>query len=212
MENKNVFDETVYTLINDAKSLQRKFTKLQDENNFHGAIECMRLLKDTLSLIKEYDWELKYSEYETDGHKEISVWEQNNCGEIRNHKKWIVTNVTDKEMNFWFRIFEDNIISKNSYLANNGNIHRATGKSYALAKLCDKYNGCIIVDKYKTRASGIKNNCELFNFKENIYTYREVVGLRQFRNKILFIDEDSGLNKDQIDNLMKNHIVVGFLM
>lgn len=90
MENKNVFEETVATLIEDAKKLQAKFSKCQENNNFTEALSCMRLLKDTLSLIKEYDWELKYSEYETDGHKEVSIWEQNHCNEVRNHKKWIV--------------------------------------------------------------------------------------------------------------------------
>lgn len=89
-ENKNVFEETVKTLTQDAMSLQRRFHSLQEDNNFRGALDAMRLLKDTLSLIKEYDWELKYSEYQTDGHNEVAVWEQNHSGEIRNHKKWIV--------------------------------------------------------------------------------------------------------------------------
>lgn len=90
MENKNVFEETVKTLIEDAKKLQAKLSKCQENNNFTEALSCMRLLKDTLALIKEYDWELKYSEYTTDGHKRVSVWEQNHCGEIRNVKKYNV--------------------------------------------------------------------------------------------------------------------------
>ena len=40
--------------------------------------------------MKEYDWHLEYSEYETDNHKEIAVWEQNYSGEIRNKKSWFV--------------------------------------------------------------------------------------------------------------------------
>lgn len=88
--NKNVFEETVKTLTNDAMALQKRFSMLQEKGDFRSAIDCMRLLKDTLSLIKEYDWKLEYSEYETDGHKEIAVWEQNHCGEIKNHKKWTV--------------------------------------------------------------------------------------------------------------------------
>lgn len=88
MENKNVFDETVAMLIEDARKLQKKLSNFQENNNFSEALNCMRLLKDTLSLIKEYDWELKYSEYSTDGHKEVSIWEQNHCGEIRNVKRY----------------------------------------------------------------------------------------------------------------------------
>ena len=53
-------------------------------------IDTLRLLKDTLSLIKEYDWHLEYSEYETDGHNEVAVWEQNHSGEIRNHKNGLL--------------------------------------------------------------------------------------------------------------------------
>ena len=57
-------------------------------------IDTLRLLKDTLSFIKEYDWHLEYSEYETDGHNEVAVWEQNHSCEIRNYKKWTIGNTT----------------------------------------------------------------------------------------------------------------------
>ena len=100
MENKNVFEETVITLIEDAKKLQAKFSKCQENNDFRSALDTMRLLKDTLSLIKEYDWELKYSEYETDGHKEIAVWEQNHSGEIKNQKRWAVSDKCSKEFKY----------------------------------------------------------------------------------------------------------------
>lgn len=90
-ENKNVFEETVETLTNDVLSLQQKFHRAQEKGDIQACINCLRLLKDTLSLIKEYDWELKYSEYKTDRHKEVAVWEQNHSGEIRNHKKWTIT-------------------------------------------------------------------------------------------------------------------------
>ena len=90
MENKNVFEEVVKTLKEDSFSLQKKFHTLQEKNDIKGSIDCLRLLKDTLSLIRDYDWELKYSEYETDGHKEVAIWEQNHCGDIRNYKRWIV--------------------------------------------------------------------------------------------------------------------------
>ena len=100
--NKNIFDETVDTLIKDAKALTERYNKYvsaeADPDNcaFRNkmTIDTLRLLKDTLSLIKEYDWHLEYSEYETDGHNEITVWEQNHSGEIRNYKKWTIGNTT----------------------------------------------------------------------------------------------------------------------
>lgn len=90
MKNKNIFEEVVKTLKEDSLSLQKKFHTLQEKNDIKGSIDCLRLLKDTLSLIRDYDWELKYSEYETDGHKEVAVWEQNHCGDIRDYKRWTV--------------------------------------------------------------------------------------------------------------------------
>ncbi|WP_099467752.1 hypothetical protein [Konateibacter massiliensis] len=208
--NQNIFKETVETLISDAKSLQKKFTALQEKNDFRGALDTMRLLKDTLSLIKEYDWKLMYSEYETDGHKEIAVWEQNHCGEIKRHKKWRVVPQGKEDTNRWSKMFEDYIISGKSHLYCNGKHHRGTGKSYALASLCDKYNGCIVVDKNRHLATGIDNNCKLFDFKTTIITYKDAMALRQYRNKIFFIDEGSGLSQEQLDKLMENHIVIGF--
>lgn len=87
---KNIFDETVDTLIKDAKILTKKYHDFLNGGKAREAIDILRLLKDTLSLIKEYDWHLEYSEYETDGHNEVAVWEQNYSGEIRNKKSWFV--------------------------------------------------------------------------------------------------------------------------
>ena len=89
---KNIFDETVETLINDAEVLTKKYHDLLNNGKTREAIDVLRLLKDTLSLIKEYDWHLEYSEYETDYHKEVAVWEQNHSGEIRNKKSWNIGN------------------------------------------------------------------------------------------------------------------------
>lgn len=99
---KNIFDETVDTLINDAKVLTERYNKYisakSEPNNCtftnKMSIDTLRLLKDTLSLIKEYDWHLEYSENETDYHNKVAVWEQNHSGEIRNKKEWIVGNTT----------------------------------------------------------------------------------------------------------------------
>lgn len=206
MENKNVFDETVAMLIEDARKLQKKLSNFQENNNFSEALSCMRLLKDTLSLIKEYDWELKYSEYSTDGHKEVSIWEQNHCGEIRNIKKYKISDMQSN--NVWIKKFESCISDNESYICNYADECRLSGKSYAIAMLCDKYNG-IIVSENSHSIHGIKNNCDKFGFNGCIHTYRESF-MRQFKNKIIFIDERSGLTDEQIEKLKENHLVLGF--
>lgn len=128
MDNKNVFEETVKTLTQDTMSLQQKFNRLQESNDIRASIDCLRLLKDTLSLIKEYDWHLEYSEYKTDGQKQVAVWEQNHCGEIRNHKVWDISN--DKyDSGMWERMFEDYILADKSIIVKNGQKYRNTGKS-----------------------------------------------------------------------------------
>lgn len=85
----------------EAKHLNTKLQKLRDNNDMNGYISTLRSLKDTLDLIKKYDWQLMYSKYgvvdETDSSlknyvTEIAIWEQNHEGQIRNHKKW-TTNI-----------------------------------------------------------------------------------------------------------------------
>ena len=153
---ENIFNETVKTLTKDAMSLQQKFHKLQEDNNIKGSIDCLRLLKDTLSLIKEYDWHLEYSEYKLDGRKQVSVWEQNHCGDIKNHKIWDISTHSDKDKNIWYFMFEEAISSGQSFLSTNGFVYRNTGKSYALAKLCNEYEG-IVVYKNVNSICGIEN-------------------------------------------------------
>ncbi len=96
--NKNIFDETVETLIKDAKALTERYNRYvsaeadPDNCTFRNkmTIDTLRLLKDTLSLIKEYDWHLEYENLQTGINEKVSIWEQNNSGEIRNKKEWLI--------------------------------------------------------------------------------------------------------------------------
>lgn len=133
MENKNVFEETVKTLTDDVMSLQQKFHKLQESGDIRASIDCLRLLKDTLSLIKEYDWHLDYSEYKTDGHKEVAVWEQNHSGEIRNHKKWNVSKISVKDNG-------DCILSEMSDDLEDNLINVGIAMKHAILQIMDKYH------------------------------------------------------------------------
>lgn len=92
METKNVFEETVNTLVEDANSLTKQYNGWVKQCEHKKAIDTLRLLKDTLALIKEYDWHLEYSEDSQGFHKKVSVWEQNHDGEIRNQKTWNIGN------------------------------------------------------------------------------------------------------------------------
>lgn len=207
----NIFNETVKTLTNDAMLLQQKFHKLQDNGDMRGAIEALRLLKDCLSLIKEYNWHLEYSEYKTNGKKQIAVWEQNHCGDIKNHKIWNIAKSPNKDNNRWYFMFEDAISSGQSFISKNGNFHRNSGKSYALAKLCNEYGG-IVVYRNRTSVCGIENRDAELGIANTFVPYqRGIISKKQYEGKIIFIDEGSGLSDEDIDELKKEHIVVGFM-
>ena len=142
MENKNVFEETVKTLTNDAMSLQQKFHKLQESGDIRASIDCLRLLKDTLSLIKEYDWHLEYSEKEDDIRKTISVWEQNHCGEIRNHKVWGIEKPT-----LYIDYGRDEVIVFVDTCRYTFNIPKQTDDFVDIIKYYSNHNYVIYVDK-----------------------------------------------------------------
>jgi hypothetical protein len=179
------------------------------------AINTLRLLKDTLSLIKEYDWHTEYAEYDSkygdEVQKQVAIWEQNHCGEIRNYHLWNVTDTIDRGKNMWFKMFEDFIISGKSYLAKNGMEHRCTGKSYTLSKLCQKYNGVIM---YRNTSSirGIKNCDEKLGINNTFIKYGILpMNSNALIDKIIFLDEGHGLTEIEIEKIKRNNIVIGFL-
>lgn len=220
METKNVFNETVETLIKDVTSLQQKFHKLQESGDIRASIDCLRLLKDTLSLIKEYDWHLEYSEYKTDTQKQIAIWEQNHCGDIRNHKIWDVVNKKNTIKNKWedlLRVFIENkqsMLYELSYDKDAEKEHRGTGKSTAIEKLAVEYDLPIFTTKF--RAQNYNKNMCLRQFKNK--SSRAFSNFRDFRNtnlikerKIVLVDEgfsDAEMYKDIIKDY--NLILIGF--
>jgi len=90
-DKKNYYDGIVQCLKKEAQTLS---LKLLNESGIGGTqtqcasirIMILKSLRETLSLIKQYDWQLQYSEYTTDGIKQVATWEQNNEGEIKNHE------------------------------------------------------------------------------------------------------------------------------
>lgn len=66
---------------------------------------------------------------------------------------------------------------------------------------------------YKNASSvcGIKNKDKQLDIINMFVPYkRGQMNLKQYAGKIIFIDEGSGLDEDEIEELKKNHIVVGF--
>ena len=90
-DKKNFYDGIVQCLKKEAQTLSLKLLNESGTggNNTQCAsirIMILKSLRETLSLIKQYDWQLQYSEYTTDGIKQVATWEQNNEGEIKNHE------------------------------------------------------------------------------------------------------------------------------
>jgi len=103
----NFYDDIVANLKQEAKYLNDRLTRFRNNNEMNGYIATLKSLRETLDLIKKYDWQLMYSEYDIeyksclDGKdkisREIAVWEQNHEGSIRNHNKWkIISNTSHK--------------------------------------------------------------------------------------------------------------------
>jgi len=104
--NNNFYDGIVSNLKQEAKHLNERLTKFRNNSDMNGYIATLKSLRETLDLIKKYDWQLMYSEYGVVDDKddsilksyitEIAVWEQNNEGNIKNYKVW-KTNIPYKK-------------------------------------------------------------------------------------------------------------------
>jgi len=61
--NDNFYDGIVNNLKQEAKQLNIRLDKLRNNNEMNGYISTLKSLRETLDLIKKYDWQLMYSEY-----------------------------------------------------------------------------------------------------------------------------------------------------
>lgn len=57
------YNEIVENLKMEAKALNDKLKTIRSKEEFNIYISVLKSLRDTLNLIKEYDWQLMYSEY-----------------------------------------------------------------------------------------------------------------------------------------------------
>nr|DAG16726.1 MAG TPA: Sigma-54 interaction domain [Caudoviricetes sp.] len=202
---KNIFDTTVEVLTNDTNALTKKYHDSLNNGKIREAIDTLRLLKDTLSLIKEYDWHLEYS----DINGEISVWEQNHSGETRKKRKWFTNGYCGE---IWYRTFSYYIQNNKNYLADKtlSRAMRGSGKSESLSKLCNMYNGIVVYNM----ASGfreIRNRDDELGYANSFVKYEEFINnIDKYKNRIVFLDECHGLDCDEIDKIKENNLVIGF--
>jgi hypothetical protein len=95
------YDEIITKLKEEAKCLNDRLKGIRECKNpdhMNNYIATLKSLRETLDLIVKYDWQLMYSAYGVtdkdiissaeDVLTEISIWEQNHEGQIRNHKVW----------------------------------------------------------------------------------------------------------------------------
>lgn len=87
---ENFYDLIVENLKKEAKHLNEKLEKVRNNQDMNNYLATLKSIKETLRLIEEYDWTLKYSEYKTGNEPQIAVWEQNHEGQIRNYKIWTI--------------------------------------------------------------------------------------------------------------------------
>lgn len=61
----------------------------------YDSLNELKTIREIMNLIDTYDWKLQYSEYKIKINndelvKQVSIWEQNSDGQIRNYKSWNV--------------------------------------------------------------------------------------------------------------------------
>lgn len=91
---ENYFESIIRSLKEDAGKINEGLESNLKRGDINTYISMMKALRTTLELIDEYDWQEYHSVYASkspDSDKwidMISVWEQNNQGNIRNHERY----------------------------------------------------------------------------------------------------------------------------
>lgn len=85
---KSFNDEMVENLKTEAKDIMNKLPNIR-EQHLGSYKNLINILRDLARLIDDYGWKFMYSEHKTmygDEIPQLSIWEQNSDGQIRNHK------------------------------------------------------------------------------------------------------------------------------
>ena len=65
------YSEIVENLKKEAEHLNKRLEKARDNQNMNDYIATLKSLRETLNLVQQYDWQLKYSEYGVDKSAEL---------------------------------------------------------------------------------------------------------------------------------------------
>lgn len=195
-KNKNKVKETftgslsecVSFINQDIEGIKKNIIKSMEEDNVSAHNRWLQALREALSVKKEYDWKLMYSVYETDGHKEIAIWEQDSECNIRGKITWRINdgNINDnlyyecdlkkKGLNDFENDFENILNSKTKFLIDTSIYPRGCGKTTLLkSKMLNDKNIILLVPSInkcpyvnKLNDSGLKNQYLVINDVEDL--------------------------------------------
>jgi len=96
-------DDVVHFLKEEEKKLRMHLNDCLSRKDTGMYKNLIQAYEKVVELIKKYDWQLMYSEYDIpvdSEHKqrEVAIWEQNGDENIRNHKVW---SISEKGMNVY---------------------------------------------------------------------------------------------------------------
>lgn len=206
-DNQNA--KLVNILKNEENKLINKIEKALNEENFGTYKNLISALTNISDIIDKKDWQIKHSEYETNGHKEVAIWEQDSNRNIRNYKNWTVKNKpNDKKI-------DGNVYTKEELITKIKN-DKITVMSIDWSIMSGKKdNTCITIVNLRRNKEGSYDKA-IIHTEEFNDTLREIISKIKHYYKIGNIDyilvDNRGFNIELYNKLKKefnNDIVYG---
>lgn len=207
-KNKNKVKETfagslsecVSFINKDIEGIKNNIIKALDEGNASAHDRWLKNLREALSVKKEYDWQLMYSVCETDGHKEIAIWEQDSECNIRGKITWKVKDDASilheqhcKSDNYKYECdmkkrkledfesdFYDMLESDSKFLLDTSLYPRGCGKTTEL-KVLLKLNDTVVILVPSANIQGYKNIINGNEFNNRCIVVNSLDNLRGLR-------------------------------
>ena len=197
---KGSLSECVSFINKDIEGIKNNIIKALDEGNASAHDRWLKNLREALSVKKEYDWQLMYSVYETDGHKEIAIWEQDSECNIRGKITWKVKDDASilheqhcKSDNYKYECdmkkrkledfesdFYDMLESDSKFLLDTSLYPRGCGKTTEL-KVLLKLNDTVVILVPSANIQGYKNIINGNEFNNRCIVVNSLDNLRGLR-------------------------------
>lgn len=207
---KGSLSECVSFINKDIEGIKNNIIKALDEGNASAHDRWLKNLREALSVKKEYDWQLMYSEYETDNHKEVSIWEQDSECNIRNHKTWKIVDEEiedakqeydikkrkgkDFESDFYGVLHDDS-----KFLLDVSLYPRGCGKTKTLKNVAKiRYNNVIVlipstqILSYENELNNKNTNTKIISVSKDLDSFR---GISFSKDAILVCEEGFSINE-----------------